>query len=68
MGAYDFRGEPEVWLAFRFVSDDNVTHPFGAYVDDVEISKCTNGACPPLGTPAVQPGATRSSVILNHIP
>ena len=65
---YDFRGEPEVWLAFRFVSDDNVTHAFGAYVDDVVIAKCTNGACPPLSTPAAQTAPARSSVILNHIP
>ena len=65
---YDFRGEPQVWLAFRFVSDDNVTNAFGAYVDDVVISKCITGGCPSLAVPALQAAGPHISVISHGPP
>lgn len=30
-----FRGQAQVWIAFVFQSDDTVTHPGGAFVDDI---------------------------------
>ncbi len=65
---YNFWGEPQVWLAFRFVSDASVTNAFGAYVDDVVISKCITGGCPSLAIPAAQTSTSQTSVILSGPP
>jgi hypothetical protein len=35
----DLTGEPEVWIGFLFWSDESVTYPEGAYVDDIELRK-----------------------------
>jgi hypothetical protein len=38
-------GQPQVWVAFGFVSDSSVTLPGGAYVDNIIVRSCT-AACP----------------------
>jgi hypothetical protein len=43
-----FLGEPEVWVAFIFLSDGSSNAPEGAYVDNVRLSKCSQPSCPPL--------------------
>jgi hypothetical protein len=61
---YNFWGEPQVWLMFQFVSDESDTAAFGAYVDDVVISKCITGMCPPLGNPTLHSSASGAPVEL----
>ncbi|MGD8474858.1 MAG: choice-of-anchor J domain-containing protein, partial [Anaerolineae bacterium] len=34
-----YAGQPNVWIALRFVSDDSVTYPEGAHVDNIEVRK-----------------------------
>lgn len=47
-------GRPEVWIAFEFASDGSIHSPEGAYVDDVVVRKCIDGACPrPSGSSSV---------------
>jgi hypothetical protein len=41
----DLRGQPNVWIALIFRSDDSINYPHGAYVDDIVLRKCT-GSCP----------------------
>ncbi len=43
-------GEPQVWIAFVFDSDDGVNNPEGAYVDNIVLRKYASviGAAPPL--------------------
>jgi hypothetical protein len=48
----DMRGQPQVWVAFEFVSDGSVSLPGGAYVDDVVVRKCVGTTCPPVSSPA----------------
>lgn len=43
-----FLGEPEVWVAFVFRSDDSDSAAEGAYVDNVRLSKCMQPSCPPF--------------------
>jgi hypothetical protein len=40
----DLTGEPEVWIALLFVSDDTFTYPEGAYVDDIVLRKYVGAA------------------------
>jgi hypothetical protein len=42
-------GQPEVWIAFQFASDGSTHSPEAAYVDDVVVRKCIDGACPQSG-------------------
>jgi M6 family metalloprotease-like protein len=54
-------GQANVWVGLFFVSDESVHYPGGIYVDNIDVIKCTSGACssgvleslPPasLGTP-----------------
>ncbi len=39
-------GQPQVWLAIRFVSDETVSKTEGAYVDDIVVRKCVDQTCP----------------------
>ena len=36
-------GQPQVWIAVVFRSDDSITYPEGAYVDDLLLRKCVGG-------------------------
>jgi hypothetical protein len=47
----DLRGQPQVWVAFRFQSNEN-TNDLGAFVDDVVVRKRTAGGvqCSRRGT------------------
>jgi hypothetical protein len=38
-------GQPAVWIALVFVSDASAQYPEGAYVDNVELRRCS-GSCP----------------------
>ena len=35
----DITGQPNVWIALRFTSDDSTTYPEGAHVDNIEVRK-----------------------------
>ena len=54
-------GQPQVWMAIRFVADETVSKGEGAYVDDIVVRKCIGQTCPQYSLqdlPAVvmQPG------------
>ena len=50
-GAVDFTGEPTVWIAFIFVSDESVTGE-GAYVDNVRVTaEVATPNTPPVANP-----------------
>jgi hypothetical protein len=55
----DLRGQNQVWIALKFVSDLSVNFPGGAYVDDVVIRKCAGGICPTAVSTGAQPSAAR---------
>jgi hypothetical protein len=38
-------GQPNVWVAVVFKSDESYNFPDGAYVDDLLLRKCTSGTC-----------------------
>jgi C1A family cysteine protease len=50
----DLMGQPEVWVALAFESDDGRHFPEGCYVDDIVLRKCTSAQC------AGEGGATAS--------
>ena len=49
-------GEPQVWVAFVWVSDGDTTYPEGAYVDDVLLRKAVGQAPTVTPTPTATPG------------
>lgn len=49
-------GEPEVWVAFVWLSDGNTTYPEGAYVDDVWLRKAIGQIPTATPTPTTTPG------------
>jgi hypothetical protein len=53
----DSLGEPEVWIALVFESDDSVNYAEGAYVDELLLRKYVS----PTGQPPPQEGAAPSS-------
>ena len=56
----DLTGEPQVWIAFVFISDDSITDAEGAYVDDIVLRKVTGQpatSTPTPGTPSSLPAA-----------
>jgi len=52
-------GKPYVWVALVFVSDSSITHPEGAYVDDVVVRKCTAPTCLTTGSSALSASGGR---------
>ncbi len=50
-------GEPNVWVAFTFTSDDSNNLPNGAFVDDVMVRKCDQASCPGLMAAGPAPAA-----------
>jgi bacillopeptidase F (M6 metalloprotease family) len=54
-------GQPEVWIATLFFSDESTNYPEGAYVDDLVLRKyiSSTGQPPPLhkASPSSGPGA-----------
>jgi hypothetical protein len=49
-------GQPQVWVAFHFLTNGSTTYPEGAYVDDVVVRKFI----PPTATPTNTPVPTRT--------
>ncbi|MGQ9595001.1 MAG: C1 family peptidase [Anaerolineae bacterium] len=49
-------GEPEVWVAFVWTSDEDTTYPEGAYVDGVLLRKAVGQAPTATPTPTTTPG------------
>ncbi len=45
----DVTGQPEVWVALVFESDDSRHFREGCYVDDIVLRKCTSGECAGAG-------------------
>ncbi len=41
---------PQVWIAFYFGSDGSTTYPGGAFVDNIQLEKCTANICAELPT------------------
>jgi hypothetical protein len=41
----DLRGQPNVWIAIRFMSDFIFNEAHGVYLDNIYIRKCTSGTC-----------------------
>ena len=58
-----FLGKPQVWIAFRFLSDATAHAAEGVYVDNLGVRKCPNLACynPPsvASAPRVKPISMR---------
>ena len=48
----DLRGQPNVWIAFVFDTDESVTYPEGFYVDDIVLRKQTGDLAAGLAAPA----------------
>ena len=62
-------GSPSVWLIFAFNSDDTITFPEGAYVDDVLIRKRPDPPGAASSVPAFVPlGATRRDAAFSISP
>ena len=53
----DLRGQPSVWIAFRFVADESITFSEGAHVDDIVLRKCTFPSCPAVVNAMSGPGS-----------
>ena len=51
-GLGNLTGEPQVWIALRFASDDSNTEVEGAYVDNIVVRKCVGEPCPLLAPSA----------------
>lgn len=45
-GYGDMRGDTTVWISFTFISDETITYPGGAFLDQIVLRKCINGLCP----------------------
>lgn len=43
-------GEPRVWIALGFESDSRITYPGGAFLDDIELRRCTFKCAPTHST------------------
>lgn len=51
-------GRPQVWVELWFFSDASVNYPEGAYVDNIILRKCPEGAtCLPSGLPVLPVGS-----------
>ncbi len=55
-------GQPQVWIAFVFKSDETITYAEGAYVDDIVLRKVTGEPPTPTPTPTSTPDGTPSSL------
>jgi len=55
----DLTGQPQVWIAFVFISDYSITYAESAYIDDVVLRKVTGQ--PTTSTPTSTPTPTSSS-------
>ena len=53
-------GQAQVWVAFRFISNEAGHASPGPFVDDVVIRKCPDTLCPPLSVVAPAPGQARA--------
>lgn len=51
----DLTGEPQVWIAFAFISDASVSYSEGAYVDDIVLHKVMGESPTPTPTPDGNP-------------
>lgn len=51
-------GRPQVWVKLRFYSDYSVTYPEGAYIDNVVLRRCPQGATCPTSTGTAAPSAS----------
>jgi hypothetical protein len=59
-GLGDLTGQPVVWIALIFQSDEGLVLSEGAHVDDILLRKCTTGGCT-LASPDL-PGAPANSL------
>jgi|GEM_PF-2343812 len=57
----DLRGQPQVWVAIKFVSDDSENYAEGGYVDNIVLRRCMETTCP--GVNLISPGAGESQII-----
>ena len=53
-------GQPSVWVAIRFSSDDTINDGFGALIDDVLLRKCVVTSCPALADDHGRPADWRT--------
>ena len=53
-------GSPQVWIGISFLSNDSVSYPQGAFVDNVILNKCLSG-CP--SPSALSPGDDAAAVV-----
>jgi hypothetical protein len=60
-------GQPQVWIAVVFTSDNSNTYPEGAYVDDLLLRKCVGGTCAGAAAPAPG-GAVHAQTAALHRP
>ena len=56
-------GKPQVWVAFRFISDETGHASPGPFVDDVVIRKCLDTLCSPLSAVAAAPAPRQAQAI-----
>jgi hypothetical protein len=56
---FNLLGHETVWIALDFVSNDAITYPEGAYVDDFAIRKCVGGPCQSAAGAGAQLSATQ---------
>jgi hypothetical protein len=59
-------GQPNVWIGFEFISDETITLPEGAYVDNIVLRKCTGGSCPSLSVLPSLSGDTQFEEASRH--
>ena len=57
-GLGNLMGQPNVWIALEFYSDESYTYSEGAYVDNIVLRKCAP-TCPGLNFSALEPGNSR---------
>lgn len=52
---YDYRGQPNVWIALIFTSSGGTNYAEGAYVDNIVLRKCPGGTCTASAPAAASP-------------
>lgn len=57
-GKGNIMGSPQVWIALVFASDLGDSRPYGAYVDNVIVNKCTWNCPAPAAATTVENGTT----------
>lgn len=60
-------GQPQVWVVLWFYSDSSITYSEGAYVDNIVLRRCPQGATCPAGSSLALPAGSGIAEFPAHI-